>query len=282
MYIFTLRFGMQYKNNFSSSLLVELLRLANPILTQIYTHPINQQLASGFLSNEIFARFLVQDEYYLDKYLKAMQLTSERLNKQTHIKAFKSFVNDTQLLLNAVKDVFIVKYCTGTSIDRMNRAEIETPTDRIIGVEKLQNSAEKSKDEKMNSTCFKYAEYLIQLATDGTVEEAVSSLFPCFYIYHELGVQMSTTLKTANPYHDWLSTYTNQPEFTESLLTFIEILDDLSSSDQQIQSSNTNGQTDEKTRKMAAAFYRSTEFELHFLQQTYGHSSIVSSSCFKS
>lgn len=220
------------------SLFIAMLSSANSILEQIYSHPFNQQLADGTLSKIAFSQFLMQDQLYLGYYLEAMIITSNRLTKKDHKGCFQKFLKETGELQDFLKNELVPKY---------NPAAMAHKDQKL--------------DEKviMSTACLKYSQYLVQTAKEGSIEEAVTCLFPCFYVYHELGSQGSSSLSKDNYYYDWIAGYTNQQGFTESVEAFMQILIDVSNRDNEIES-NQIGQT------MANTFLQSCQHEWNFIQ----------------
>ncbi len=167
------------------------------IMPKIYQHPFNQELAQGNLALEKFIFYLKQDALYLADFSKALALTATRLPHDQQTELFMQFAmnalkSERDLHVNILK-----KYVTTPSIPN-----------------------------KQSPFCFMYTNYLLRMASTATVEEAVASLLPCFWVYQQVGKRAFAKKIPHNPYQEWIDLYSSQ-EFNHSVDLMIATLNDL-------------------------------------------------------
>jgi thiaminase/transcriptional activator TenA len=200
----------------------------NSLMTKIFDQPFNQELSKGILPKEKFIHYLQQDALYLADYSRALALTASRLtcNEQAH-----QFM---QFALGAI------------------RAE----QDLHLGyLKKYQSPLMLSMEQ--NPACFMYTNYLLRMASTASVEEAVASLLPCFWVYREVGKKILNDKSLNNPYENWIELYSGE-QFDSSVKLAIDITNALS-----------DVASNEIKRKMISAFVRSTQLEWHFWESAY-------------
>lgn len=196
------------------------------ILKATHDHPFNQMLANGTLPEDVFAFYIMQDALYLADFSRALALTAAKLPNQKHMQQFIVFA------LNAIS----------------SERDLHASYIKRLAVSPL---------KEQSPTGFMYSNYLLKMTSLNSVEEAVSSLLPCFYIYNEVGKKMLATLKPDNPYCDWISLYAGEL-FEASVNTAINITNEL------------GVLTSTRTReKMTQAFVRSAELEWRFWDTAY-------------
>lgn len=197
------------------------------IIHQIHEQSFNKELAQGCLPKEKFIYYLKQDSLYLADFSKALSITAARLTRQDHAKAFMQFA------FQAVQ------------------------AEREIHQTYLGEQASKEILEQ-NPACFAYTNYLLKMASMASVEEAVASLLPCFWVYREVGKQMAVSgIASDNPYQNWIAMYSGE-SFNASVVSAIQITNEL------------GGITsDTMQEKMISAFYKSTQLEKLFWDDAY-------------
>lgn len=196
------------------------------LMPKIYQHPFNQELAQGSLPLEKFIFYLSQDALYLVDFSKALTLTATRLPQHQQREQFHQFALDA---LNAERDLhrhFLKKYTASIT-------------------------------HKQSSFCFRYTNYLLRLASTGTLEEAVASLLPCFWIYQQVGQHAYSKKILNNPYQDWIDLYSSS-EFNRSVELMISTLNNLA------QQASVHCQ-----QKMITAFTQASAYEWSFWEGAY-------------
>ena len=171
----------------------ELWKSIEGIYQKIIEHPFNQQLACGKLPKEKFQFYLQQDALYLIDFSKALALVGARLRTDEERITFFDFAKGTLVAERSLHEHYFKEYG-------------------------IQGKASKS------PTCLAYTSYLIAVAANQTVEEALGALLPCFWIYQKVGASISDQSNAANPYQKWIDTYTCE-EFTHNVQRAIAITD---------------------------------------------------------
>lgn len=205
----------------------KMIHTSQTLIQQIHTQPFNRELAEGSLPKQKFLFYLVQDALYLADYSRALALTAARLPNTTHVQTFIQFA------LAAIKD----------ERDLHNHYLSKYPITRTT--------------QEQNPACFMYTNYLLRMASLASVEEAVASLLPCFYIYHVVGKKMVSEQVLNNPYQDWISLYSS-PEFEASVILAMEITNALGNQAHTVQK-----------EAMIKAFFRAAQLEAAFWQAAY-------------
>lgn len=175
----------------------ELKTSVEDVMSKIYLHPFNQELAHGTLAIEIFIFYLNQDALYLMDFSKALALTATRL---PHDRQSELFIQFAMNALKAERDLHnnILKKYAST-----------TPT-----------------ANKQSPFCFMYTNYLLRMASTAPVEEAVASLLPCFWVYQQVGQRAYNKKIPNNPYQAWIDLYASD-EFNHSVDLVIATVNEL-------------------------------------------------------
>lgn len=195
-------------------------------IDKIHTHPFNQELSQGTLPLDKFLFYLMQDALYLAEFSRALALTGARLTNHKHMQQFIEFALDAVKAEQALHHSYLNQYPLIKSVE-------------------------------LHPTGFMYTNYLLRMATLASVEEAVSSLLPCFFVYNEVGKKMLPTLQRQNPYYDWIALYSG-PAFELSVNAAIQVTNELAA--------EASAPTQEK---MITAFKRATQLEWMFWEAAY-------------
>lgn len=199
-----------------------------PLMHAIHHHPFNLELAEGILPENKFIFYLQQDASYLKEYSYVLALTAMRLTDPHHAEQFRLF--------------------TAEALE----AEKILHRDYLMQYEKCHSSK-----WEMMPVCFMYTHYLLSTASLASVEEAVASILPCFWVYREVGSKMLARSNKDNPYHAWIAMYSGEA-FDLSVQKAIDIMNNLA-----------DQATDETKEKMIEAFVKSTELEWMFWDAAY-------------
>jgi thiaminase/transcriptional activator TenA len=202
---------------------------AKPLLDQIHHHPFNCTLSLGTLALPKFLFYLHQDAIYLTVYARALAMTAARLPSQVQVKEFIRFA------LGAIE------------------AESQ------LHLDFLREHAIFNIDESQQSpACFMYTNYLLKMAAFASVEEAVASLLPCFWVYNEVGkIMASLDQNENNPYARWIALYSSN-NFEVSVNLAVNITNELGAH-----------ASPALSVKMTNAFLRSMQLEWMFWDSAY-------------
>lgn len=197
------------------------------IRANIHSHPFNIELSQGTLPQDKFIFYLIQDSFYLAEFSRALAITAGRLQHHFHRRQFTDFT------LGAIESE------QALHTHYLNTYEINLD------------------DSQPSPTCFMYTNYLLNIVSLASIEEAIASVLPCFVIYQEVGFKMLQYQHEAHPYRDWIGLY-GSSEFESSTKSAIDIVNFMGSS------ASTKLQ-----EKMISAFVRSAQLEWYFWQGAY-------------
>jgi len=201
------------------------------LLPAIHAHPFNRDLAKGSLSQEIFNFYVKQDALYIRDFSGALFLVSQRLPIAAHSRAFLNYREQIVRFESKLQSQYLrrsfslgfhdVQFC---------------PNQKIPAIER-------------------YTGHLLETAKKASVEVAVASLIPCFWVYNDLGRTMQ--YNPTNPYSSWIQSYSGEvfTAATQSITCIADEVGDVSS--QFIQ------------EKMIQAFTLSTKYEISFWDSVY-------------
>ncbi|MBS4167570.1 TenA family protein [Parachlamydia sp. AcF125] len=166
-----------------------------PIYQEILDSPFCTELAAGKLSQERFSFYMQQDAYYLIHYSRTLALIAGRANTPRMIDIFLNFASSALAAKHHLHTNFL---SADYSIDNL----------------------------PLSPTCIAYPRYLIATATTASLEEAIASIVPCFWLYREVGHHVGNQMGDNNPYLLWKSTYSSQ-KFSDDTDTAIAMLDEM-------------------------------------------------------
>ena len=199
------------------------------IIKQIHDQPFNRELSRGSLPREKFIFYLVQDALYLADFSRALALTAARMSNNAQMQQFLQFSLEA---IKAERDLHANYFQENSSLALLQFEQ--------------------------SPICFMYTNYLLKTACTASIEEAVASLLPCFWVYREVGKQiLKSQTADDNPYREWIALYSGHA-FDVSVQSVIDIV-------------NTLGMaaSDHSKEKMIAAFIRSTQLEWLFWDSAY-------------
>ncbi|WP_156935645.1 TenA family protein [Legionella fairfieldensis] len=211
------------------------------ILARIISHPFNQGLYRGTLSSRVFQLYLQQDRLYLRDFSRALRLTAQRFTNERHAQQFY------QLADNMVESERKVNLHYLNQFHPASFFEHGLMIQRAIPV--ITN----------------YTAHLLETVEQEPLEVAVASLVPCFWIYYELGKQMTMAgCKQDNPYRKWIATYSGE-RFTASTQALVQTMTEL----------NEPVECDLLSQKISHSFLQSMRFELGFFDAVYPSTPLV-------
>jgi len=206
----------------------EMREAVSDLMHAILHHPFNQALAAGTLPERLFAFYLEQDAMYLADYSRTLAIIAKRLSHPLHAESFMQFVADT------------------------------LESEKCLHRDFLQEARKRYRKhtEKMPA-CFMYTHYLLSMASVASVEEAVASVLPCFWVYREVGTALLSRIASNNPYHAWITLYSCEA-FDQSVQRAIDIVNALGEK-----------APHSVRKKMVDAFLKATALEWLFWQDAY-------------
>jgi thiaminase (transcriptional activator TenA) len=151
-----------------------------PIYAAILRHPFIAGLTDGSLQRERFEFYAVQDALYLREFARALALTGARAPKDDWIVMLADHAAGALRVERSLHEGFF--------------RELGLTTEAVIAT-------------PLAPTNLAYTNYLLAVAYGAPFHEALAALLPCYWIYWEVGKQL-TRAGSPNPlYARWIETY---------------------------------------------------------------------------
>ncbi len=168
-----------------------------PLLTRIFEHPFNAELARGTLSRERFCGYMQQDSLYLVHFSRALAVAAGRSDRPERSELLIASSHNALLVERALHEHYFAEY----------------------GVREA---------ARANPACLGYTSYVLAVAALESFGEALAALLPCFRIYREVGRHIAAKAVFPNPYARWIETYSDV-EFAECTDRFASMVDAVAS-----------------------------------------------------
>ena len=153
-----------------------------------------QDLSDGSLSNEVFGRYIAQDEIYLKNYYHQMNMLAEMMDNEHDRNLFISFAQSGMEGEAAMHDLLINRYGINTQIE----ASVVTSD---------------------------YNAHICEGIATGNTCIALAAVLPCMWIYNRVGLHiLNHSTLDGNPYKEWILEY-GQEEFTTGVNQVLEMVD---------------------------------------------------------
>ena len=153
-----------------------------------------KELSSGSLSNEIFGRYIAQDEIYLKNYYHQMNMLAEMMENEQDKNLFISFAQSGMEGEAAMHDLLIKRYGIDTQV----------------------------KSSKVTSD---YNTHICEGIATGNTCIALAAVLLCMWIYNRVGLHiLNHSTLDGNPYKEWILEY-GQEEFTTGVNQVLEMVD---------------------------------------------------------
>lgn len=163
----------------------------------ILAHPFLTGLASGELSRDRFAHYVVQDAHYLRGYAKALSTLAGRADDE-HTTA-----------------MFAAHAANAITVEQSMHAEVLTE----LGLDPNQLP-------DAGPTTVAYRSYLLAVAHGASFLEGVGAVLPCYWIYWEVGKALGERSSPDPLYARWITTYGDE-EFGTVVQHALELTDRL-------------------------------------------------------
>lgn len=164
------------------------------VFEAITGHPFLKGLTDGSLARSKFLFYLSQDALYLDDFGKVLAGIALKSSRRNHVDAFLEFSSDTIKVERALHQNFL---------GQINHEAEACPS------------------------CLLYTSFMHRQLALGSLEIAVASVLPCFWIYQVVG-EYILALKPSpgNPYQNWIDTYGGE-EYGRAVNKALTIADEL-------------------------------------------------------
>lgn len=198
-----------------------------PVYNNILEMPFISELMDGTLDNRKFVFYIQQDALYLAEYGKVLAGIASKLENSTHIESFLHFAGDTM------------------SVEKELHKTFMDADDNINGLE-------------ASPSCLLYTSHLHKQLANKSIEVALATVLPCFWIYKKVGDHiLKNQSKGKNPYQDWIDTYGGE-DFNKAVLKAISICDEIA-----------DRCTNEQREEMTRAFVMCSKMEWMFWDSAY-------------
>lgn len=153
-----------------------------------------KELSEGTLSNDIFARYIAQDEIYLKNYYHQMNMLAEMMESTDDKELFIAFAKSGMEGEKALHDMLIDRYGIETKVE----------------------------PSKVTSD---YNAHICGGIATGDLCIALASVLPCMWIYNQVGLHILNHSKLeGNPFKEWILEY-GQEEFTTGVNKVLKMVD---------------------------------------------------------
>ena len=165
------------------------------IYNAILDLPFLRELSDGTLSNEIFGRYIAQDEIYLKNYYSQMYMLADLMTDPKHKELFLSFAQGGMEGEKAMHDILIKRF----------GIETEVPESKVTS---------------------DYNAHICHGIATGNPCIALAAVLPCMWIYNQVGLHILNHARLeGNPYKEWILEY-GKEEFSEGVNKVLAMIDD--------------------------------------------------------
>jgi thiaminase/transcriptional activator TenA len=178
--------------------------LSHPVISSsaktLLEHSFPRALANGTLPKKIWHDFLKKDLVYLSGYSKAMSCIANRLSDEKHTDSLKKIFTRTQALERQIE----LRYLANSL----------APLTFFTPVLHIDSPAVQ-----------RYTAYLSAMTQHESLIIGLTSLWPCLWVYNQLGTQMIMKVDNAHPYKDWIQFLFNP--LSQSTQAVSQIINDM-------------------------------------------------------
>lgn len=154
-----------------------------------FEHPFVKGIVDGTLPIEKFKYYMLQDAYYLKHYTKVLAIAASKAVHNDDITYFLDtarFINEAELELH--RTVF---------------AELAVSEEELEAFEPA-------------PAAYNYVSHMYNAAHNGDVAEAFAAMFPCPWLYQEIGEKYKDAKPGVKLYEEWIAMYSAE-DFRQSI-----------------------------------------------------------------
>ena len=154
-----------------------------------FEHPFVKGLVEGTLSIEKFKFYMIQDAFYLKHYTKVLAIAASKATTNedtTYFLENARYINEAELELHRTvfKELGVTEH----------ELEIFEPA----------------------PAAYNYVSHMYNAAYNGDVAEAFAAMFPCPWLYQEIGEKYKDSKPGIKLYEEWIAMYSN-PDYEEKI-----------------------------------------------------------------
>lgn len=154
-----------------------------------FNHPFVKGIVDGTLPIEKFKYYMLQDAYYLKHYTKILAIASSKAETDEDI---MYFLNTSRLIHEA-------------------ELELHRTVFNELGV-----SVEEVNNFDPAPAAYNYVSHMYNAVHNGDVAEAFAAMFPCPWLYQEIGEKYKDAKPGVKLYEEWIAMYSN-PDSKEKI-----------------------------------------------------------------
>ena len=167
------------------------------IYSAILEHPFLRGLTDGSLERAAFQFYVVQDAHYLREYARALSIAAARAPSEPDIAMFNRHAEGAVEVERSLHESFF--------------AEFGLSQEEVAGM-------------PMAPTNLAYTSYLLAAAYGGSFPELLGAVLPCYWIYWEVGKELSERGSPDPLYARWIDTYGGE-EFGQIVRAVLALTD---------------------------------------------------------
>jgi len=172
------------------------------VYSAILSHPFITGLVSGKLEEERFKYYIIQDYHYLKDFSKALAVLSAKAESQEQSVLFATHVSDVIKVERDLHNYFFTHW-------KINPEDFEQSPSNLM-----------------------YTSYLLSTVYSRPFYEGVAVVLPCYWIYMEVGREL-TKKGSPNPlYKRWIDTYGGE-EYEVGVKNVLNIINSFKLTDSQ-------------------------------------------------
>lgn len=160
----------------------------------ILRHPFLTELTDGRLDPAVFARYIAQDVHYLRDYARALAVVAAKAPT----------LADTAMFASHTAEVFEI--------------ELGLHAELLPGLGLDPDAVD------VTPTTQAYTSYLLATAYRGSFADGLAAILPCYWIYAEVGAELSDRGSPDHRYQRWIDSYGGD-EFAATVAGVLELAD---------------------------------------------------------
>ena len=151
-----------------------------PIFDAVLIHPFVRGLTGGSLSEDSFKFYIIQDALYLREFARALSIAAAKAPEDEWIIMFNEHSAGALRVERALHESFFRDF-------NLSKKDVLTTP--------------------MAPTNLAYTSYLLSVAYGSPFHEVVAALLPCYWIYWEVGKELTSKGSPNLLYQRWIDTY---------------------------------------------------------------------------
>jgi thiaminase/transcriptional activator TenA len=166
------------------------------VYSQTLQHPFLKGLTAGTLPKERFQYYLLQDAQYLGAFARTLHLLADKAPRESWAATLRRHAGDAVTVERSLHDTILASY--GVTKENVE-ATVMAPTN------------------------YAYTNHLLVTAARGSFAEGLAAVLPCYWIYWEVGKEL-TKRGSRNPeYKRWIDQYASE-EYGKAVEEALEMM----------------------------------------------------------